>query len=77
MADIDGMKREFTAIVEEAPQGGYWATCPEIAGANGQGKTVEEAKESLSQAVRLIIDDRLEDAQRGLSKEAIRTSIAV
>ena len=38
------MKAEFTAIIESATEGGYWAICPEIPGANGQGETVEEAK---------------------------------
>jgi hypothetical protein len=38
------MKAEFTAIIEAAPEGGYWAICPEVPGANGQGETIEEAK---------------------------------
>ena len=29
------MKAEFTAIIEAAPEGGYWAICPEVPGANG------------------------------------------
>ena len=29
------MKAEFTAIIETAPEGGYWAICPEVPGANG------------------------------------------
>ena len=37
------MKREFTALIEPAPEGGFWAICPEIQGANGQGETIEEA----------------------------------
>jgi len=31
------MKAEFTAIIEPAPEGGFWAICPEVpGGANGQ-----------------------------------------
>ncbi len=45
------MKSEFTAIIDTAPEGGYWAICPEIPGANGQGETITEAKESLRQAI--------------------------
>ena len=71
------MKGELTAILEKAPEGGYWAICPEIPGANGQGETIEEAKESLKQAVMLILEDRLEDAMRGLPEETIRDTIAV
>lgn len=71
------MKGELTAIIEKAPEGGYWAICPEIPGANGQGETVEDAKENLKQAVLLIIDDRLEDVKRGLPDDTIQDTIAV
>jgi len=71
------MKGELTAIIEKAPEGGYWAFCPEIPGANGQGETIEEAKESLRQAVVLIIEDRLQDAKRGLPDDTIQDTIAV
>ena len=71
------MKGRFTAILEQAPEGGYWAMCPEVPGANGQGETVAEAKKSLRDAVRLVLEDRLEDARRGLPSDAIQTEIAV
>jgi predicted RNase H-like HicB family nuclease len=71
------MKGEFTAIIESAPEGGYWATCPELPGANGQGETVEEAKASLREAIMLIVQDRLEDAKRGLPEDAIETVVTV
>lgn len=71
------MKREFTAIIEPAPEGGYWAISPEIQGANGQGETIEEAKNNLKEAIRLILEDRLEDYKRGLSEDIIMEIIAV
>lgn len=71
------MKGEFTAIIERPPEGGYWAICPEIPGANGQGETVEQAKESLRQAIILILEDRLEDIRRGLPDDAIQETIAI
>lgn len=71
------MKAEFTAIIEPAPEGGYWAICPEIPGANGQGETVEEAKESLKEAIELILEDRREDILRGLPKDVIRDKVMV
>jgi len=71
------MKGELTAIIEEAPEGGYWAICPEIPGANGQGESVEAAKENLREAVMLILEDRIEDIQRGLPDDAILETIAV
>lgn len=51
------MHNEFTAIIENDDEW-YIAYCPEIAGANGQGRTGEEARESLAGAVALILEDR-------------------
>ena len=69
------MKSEFTAIIEPAPEGGYWAICPEIPGANGQGEGIEEAKENLKEAIELILKDRREDIFRGLPEDTIRDKI--
>ncbi len=57
------MKR-FTALVHEgeADEGGYWATCLEIPGANGQGETRDECLEDLAQAVKLILELNREEA---------------
>ncbi len=71
------MKGELTAIVETAPEGGFWAICPEVPGANGQGETVEETKNSLKEAVALILKDQLEDIKRGLPDDAIQETIAI
>lgn len=56
------MHNEFTAIVE---RDGDWliSYCPEVPGANGQGRTSQEALESLSAAIDLILEDRREDSQ--------------
>jgi predicted RNase H-like HicB family nuclease len=71
------MRGEFTAVIEAAEEGGYWAICPEVPGANGQGDTVEEAKQDLAEAIRLILEDRVEDALRGLPRDAIREVVTV
>ena len=71
------MKAEFTAVIEAAEEGGYWATCPEVPGANGQGETVEAAKADLAEAIRLILEDRREDGLRGAPADAIRDVVAV
>jgi predicted RNase H-like HicB family nuclease len=70
------MTNEFTAIIE---QDGPWfiAYSPEIPGANGQGKTKEEARESLAEAIKLILDDRREDGLRGLPPDAIRETVSI
>ena len=71
------MKAEFTAIIEAPPEGGYWAVCPEVPGANGQGETVEQAKDSLRKAIELILQDRREDMLRGLPEDAIQESVTI
>ena len=51
------MRNEFTAIIERDGEW-YIAYCPEIPGANGQGATKEEARESLAGAITLVLEDR-------------------
>ena len=50
------MESKFTAIIEKDGKW-YIAYCPEIPGANGQGKTLKEAKDSLSAAISLILEE--------------------
>lgn len=70
------MHNEFTAIVERDEKW-FIAYCPEIAGANGQGKTKAECLANLSQAIDLILEDRRQDALRGLPAKAMRELVAV
>ena len=70
------MNNEFTAIIEKDADW-YIAYCPEIPGANGQGRTVEECRTNLAAAIELILDDRLEDGLRGIPADAIRESVLV
>ncbi len=71
------MKAEFSVIIEPAPEGGYWAICPEVPGANGQGETIEEVKNNLRQAIELILEDRRADILRGLPDDAIRDTVSI
>ena len=71
------MKAEFTAIIEAAPEGGFWAICPEVPGANGQGETIEETKNNLRQAIELILEDRRADILRGLPDDAIQDKVMI
>lgn len=70
------MHNEFTAIVERDGQW-YIAYCLEIPGANGQGKSKNEALESLAEAIALILEDRREDGLRGLPPDAMRETVIV
>jgi len=70
------MTNEFTAVIE---RDGKWfvAWSPEIPGANGQGESVAEARESLADAIRLILEDRRADGLRGVPPEALTQTLSV
>ncbi|WP_412062167.1 type II toxin-antitoxin system HicB family antitoxin [Rubrivirga sp. IMCC45206] len=70
------MQHEFAAVVE---QDGEWvvAYAPEVPGANGQGRTRDEALASLSEAIALILADRREDGLRGVPDDAEQTTVRV
>ena len=70
------MHNEFTAIVE-LEDDWYVAYCAKIPGANGQGKTRDEALLSLRDAAALILEDRREDGLRGVPDDADRTVVTV
>jgi predicted RNase H-like HicB family nuclease len=50
----------FKVIIERS---GDWFTgyCPDLQGANGQGRTKEECIENLKQAIARVLEDRRED----------------
>jgi len=70
------MTNEFTAVIEKD---GDWfiAFCAEIPGANGQGRTKAECLASLREAIELILEDRRDDALRGVPEQAVREAISI
>ncbi len=70
------MRNEFTAIFE---RDGEWFVgyCPEVPEANGQGRTLEECRQSLAEAIALVLEDRRADALRGVPEDAIREVVIV
>ena len=59
------MRNEFTAIIEQ-DEGWFIAYSPEVPGANGQGRTKDEAVHSLASAIEMILEQRREDGLRGV-----------
>ncbi|MEW5984609.1 MAG: type II toxin-antitoxin system HicB family antitoxin [Acidobacteriota bacterium] len=70
------MRNEFTAVFERDED---WviAYCPEIPGANGQGRTKDEARESLRQAIALILEDRREEGLRAVPASAEQETVVL
>ena len=61
------MKLELTAVFEQVPEG-YVAYVEELPGANTQGKTLDEARANLAEAVELVLE-----ANRVLAEERLGT----
>ncbi len=58
----------FTAVFKKVPEG-YIAFVEELAGANGQGSTLEEARDKLREAVQLVLE-----TNRALAREEAGTA---
>lgn len=58
--------KKLTAILHrgEPSEGGFWATCLEVPGANGQGETKEECLADLKNAVQLLLETEREEVFR-------------
>jgi predicted RNase H-like HicB family nuclease len=60
------MEIKLTAVFRKFPEG-YAAFVEELPGANTQGKTLEEARENLKEAVAMVLQ-----ANRELAEESLR-----
>lgn len=56
-------RMQLTVLLEEAPEGGFTATCVEIPGAISEGETQEEALENVADAIRMILEVRRSEAK--------------
>jgi predicted RNase H-like HicB family nuclease len=71
------MKGKLTAVIEPAPEGGFWAICLDIPGTNGQGESMEEARKDLQAAIELLLEDREADISHGLPPDAVRMPLQI
>ncbi len=71
------MEKTFTAVFEE--EDNWWiGYVEELPGANTQGKTLDEARENLKEAVQLIIEANREIARREeKGKSIIREELSI
>jgi predicted RNase H-like HicB family nuclease len=59
------LNMKYTAVVREIEDGWYMAQCEQIQGALTQGRTIDEAKENLKDAICLLLEDEMEDFRKG------------
>ena len=65
------MTHTFTAVFEEAEEGGYVAFVEELPGAITQGETLDEARENLKEAIALMLEVNRERALEGHDEQRI------
>ncbi len=67
----------FTAIYQKVSEG-YIAFVEEIPGANTQGETLEEARENLKEAIKLVLETYRQLTEEEIAgKEVIREEIKI
>jgi predicted RNase H-like HicB family nuclease len=64
-------------VVFEMDDDWYIGYCPELPGANGQGKTKEECRQNVLDAVELILQYRLEQGLKGIPDGALVETLAI
>ena len=69
---------KFTAVFKEVPEG-YIGFVEELAGANTQGNTLEEARENLQEAIEMTLEANRVLAQESIAemKDVIREPVIV
>ena len=68
---------EYTVIVHEAEEGGYWTEVPALPGAGSQGQTVDEALEMTKESIAMIIEALREDGKAVPVERDIIVKVAV
>ena len=60
----------YTVAIKEVEDGWYMGQCEQIPGAITQGRTIEEVKENIKDAITLILEDQQEDFRKAHSGES-------
>lgn len=72
------MERYRFSVVIEKDHDGYFASCLELQGCYTQGETYEEVVESIRDAIRLHVEDRLASGEEISQPESVSlTSLEV
>ena len=68
----------YTAIFKKMSNGWYFAQCEQVPGAMTQGRTIEEAKENLQEAISLVLETEKELCRkRNYGIKYVRRKVAV
>jgi len=71
---------EYTVILHQAEEGGYWAEVPALPGCYSQGETVEQTMRNVKEAIESHLEALREDKEEIPAEEGLvigRVKIAV
>ena len=71
------MRHEYAVVYEQGEDGWIVARVPELPGAVSQGRTMEEARFMIKDAVKLLLEIYLEDATKDAQPDAIWETLVV
>jgi len=57
------MRTYRLSIIIERDKGGYFVFCPELQGCYSQGETYEEVLENIKDAIKLHLEDRIQNGE--------------
>jgi predicted RNase H-like HicB family nuclease len=71
------MTRDYTVVYQEIEDGWIMATVPELPGAVTQGKTLQEARAMIKEAVELLLESYREHAAKEVPMNAVWETLRV
>ena len=72
-----GMKQRYHTIIKPEPTGWYVGWVEEVPGTITKGRSLEECRENLRNALRLMVETHRDEARVGLSPSCILESIEI
>lgn len=71
------MRYDFSVVYQPVEDGWFMASVPELPGAVTQGRTLEEAREMIKEAVELLLESYRENARKDAPGEAVWETLTV
>ena len=68
---------EYSVVVHDAEEGGYWVEVPALPGCYSQGESVEEALENVREAIELYLEALREEGTQIPRADEIVFKVAV
>ena len=65
---------KFSVVVEK-DNDGYFASCPELQGCYTQGDSYEEAMENIQDAIKLHVEERIENGEDIQQSESVSLTL--